>query len=152
MSVIHKFFIKKGEESMKRVMVVVFVLMLSASTGIAQDEIKGSTAEMKGSGHDMDGSGGAEQEAMMAKWREYATPGEAHKILNAIVGSWDYTMQHWMSAGAPAEESIGSSDSSWIMDGRFVEEKVTGTAMGQPFNGVSIMGYNNGTRKYSSYW
>jgi len=129
---------------MKKALIILFVLMLSSAIVKAE--------EMKGSGHEMKGSGGAEMEAMMAKWQEYAAPAEGHTILNALVGSWSYTMKHWMKAGAPAEESVGSSESAWIMDGRFVEEKVSGTSMEQPFNGTSIMGYNNGTKQYSSYW
>ena len=57
-----------------------------------------------------------------------------------------------MSADAPAEESTGTSESSWIMGGRYVKEEVSGTSMGQPFEGVSILGYNNGTEQYTSYW
>jgi len=136
--------IGKGGSMMKRGLIILFVLMLSGSIVKAE--------EMKGSGHEMKGSGGAEMEAMMAKWQEFATPAEGHTILNALVGSWSYTMQHWMNADAPAEESTGSSESAWIMGGRFVEEKVSGTSMGQPFNGTSITGYNNGTKQYSSYW
>jgi len=129
---------------MKRALTILFVLMLSSSIVNAD--------EMKGSGHEMKGGGEAEMEAMMAKWQEYATPAEGHKILNSLVGSWTYTMKHRMKAGAPQEELIGSSENSWIMDGRFVEEKVKGTWMGHPFYGIGIIGHNNGTGQYSSYW
>lgn len=109
-------------------------------------EQKGSMAEHKES--DMDPA----MVAMMAKWQKYSTPSEGHTILNALVGSWSYTMRHWMSADAPAEESTGSSESAWVLDGRFVEETVNGASMGEPFSGKSILGYNNGTGLYSSYW
>lgn len=121
------------------------VLALSSSAVVFAQE-KGS---MKS---DQEAEMSPEQVVMMAKWREYSTPAEGHAILSPLVGNWSYTMKHWMNAKAPVEESTGDSQSVWIMGGRFVEEKVSGMSMGQPFNGTSIMGYNNGTGLYSSFW
>ena len=57
-----------------------------------------------------------------------------------------------MAAGALPKESTGTSESTWIMGDRFVQEQASGICMGQPFEGMGIIGYNNGTGKYSSYW
>jgi len=65
---------------MKRALIILFVLMLSSSI-VKAEEMKGSGHEMKGSGMD------PEQEAMMAKWQEFATPADGHTILNSIT-SW----------------------------------------------------------------
>jgi len=146
----------KRKKSIKFIFSLILAVSLSFFSAMfveAEDGMKGSSKEHKGSMAEYKGSGSEMgEEVMMAKWQEYSTPSEDHAILNALVGSWSYTMKHWMSADAPAEESMGSSESAWIMGGRFVEEKVSGTSMGQPFNGTSIMGYNNGTNLYSSYW
>ncbi len=138
----------------KSILIMTAILALSfygnsygSETGdVKNAEHKGSMEVHKGSGLEMN------KEAMMAKWQKYATPAEGHTILNALVGSWSYIMKRWMSANAPGKESTGSSESAWIMDGRFVEEIVNGTSMGQPFIGNNIMGHNNGTGLYSSYW
>ena len=45
----------------------------------------------------------AEQQAMMDAWMKLATPGEAHKKLNQLVGSFDATVKLWMAPGAPPE-------------------------------------------------
>lgn len=38
------------------------------------------------------------------------------------------------------------------MDGRFVQETVTGAFMGAPFYGMGLTGYNNVTGEYESVW
>jgi hypothetical protein len=36
------------------------------------------------------------QEEMMKRWQESVTPGDAHKKLEAFVGSWDSEVKMWM--------------------------------------------------------
>lgn len=91
-------------------------------------------------------------QAKMAKWQEYSTPNENHKVLDQLVGSWDYTVEWKMSAESPAEQSTGSTENAWIMDGRFIQENVTGTYNGQPFTGISIIGYDNIAKAYNTIW
>lgn len=93
-----------------------------------------------------------QQAAMMKKWMEYATPGEAHKAMQNMVGAWDCVVKSWMSPGAPPEESKGTSTYSSLMDGRYVQENVESTFSGMPFHGMGIYGYDNMTKKYHSTW
>ena len=94
----------------------------------------------------------AAKQEMMEKFKEYSTPNENHKVLDAFVGDWAYTSKNWMSPTAPAEESSGTATAKWVMDGRFVEESAQGMHMGQPFNGVSLTGYDNAGKEYQSIW
>lgn len=91
-------------------------------------------------------------EAMMAKWKEYATPNENHRVLDQVVGNWDYTSKMWMSPAAPPEESTGTSQAQWVMDGRFVQQNVHGQSMGQPFDGTMVLGYDNAKKSYVGTW
>jgi hypothetical protein len=93
-----------------------------------------------------------EHDAMMEKWKEYSTPNENHKVLGALVGDWDYTIKWWMSPEAKPEVSKGTSEVEWIMGGRFIQHEVEGTSMGQPFEGMGVMGYDNEKRQYQSVW
>ncbi len=136
----------KIERLVKANLLVCLILVFTTSV-VADEQMKDSGSEMKGSGS-MD----PEQAEMMAKWQKFATPNENHKLLDAIVGSWEYTIKYWTAAGVPPEESKGTSESVWIMGGRFVQDRTLGMSMGQPFEGMGIIGYNNGTKKYSSYW
>ncbi len=92
------------------------------------------------------------QDAMMTKWKEYATPNENHKILDSFVGNWNYTVKWWMSPGAKPEVSKGTSNVKWIIGGRFLKQSAEGKSMGQPFKGMGITGYDNAEKQYNSIW
>ena len=89
---------------------------------------------------------------MMAKMMEAAAPGEFHKHLQPLIGKWNTTTKYWLTPEAPPEESTGSVDRKWILGGRFVSEDYRGTAMGQPFSGFGLMGYDNIQKKYDTVW
>lgn len=94
-----------------------------------------------------------EMQAMMQKFQEAGTPAEGHKALEPLVGSWTASVKFWMAPDAPPmEESIGSSEAQWILGGRFIEQKFTGTSMGRPFNGIWITGFDNIAKKYQTIW
>ena len=94
----------------------------------------------------------ADQKAMMDAWMKVATPGEAHKWLDPMVGTWDAKITMWMAPGAPPQESTGTSENKWVLGGRFVEQRYDGTFMGQPFSGVGYTGYDNFKKKYIGSW
>ena len=127
------------------------IALFFAAPAIAQEAEAGQEAEPAeeaATTHDQQ----AEQE-MMAKWAEYATPGEAHQRLARLAGDWDYTMKWWMSPDAEPKESSGTLSASMIMDGRYLVEKWDGTAMGgQHFIGQGITGYDNFNQEYVSTW
>ena len=96
---------------------------------------------------------GADMEAMMKKWMEAATPGEAHKKLNDMVGKWKTTSRVWMNGlDAPPTETQGSSEVKWVLDGRFLQQEAKGEMMGRPYNGVGFTGYDNMNKKYVTLW
>jgi len=90
----------------------------------------------------------AEMEAMM----KAATPGDAHKKLSPMAGSWTADVKMWMSPGAPPTAGGGTAENSWALDGRWLEQHFTGTFMGMPFTGVGYTGYDNIKKKYVGTW
>ncbi|MGH7802522.1 MAG: DUF1579 domain-containing protein [Thermodesulfobacteriota bacterium] len=105
-------------------------------------------------GKEEDKTSDQNQDAMMAKWKEYATPNENHKLLDSFVGKWNYTVRWWMSPDSKPEESKGTSEVKWIMGGRFLKQSVEGQGMSkdQPFKGIGISGYDNAEKQYKSLW
>ena len=85
---------------------------------------------------------------MMKKWMEAATPGEGHKYLDQFVGKWDIVVRAWVEPGKPAQESKGTCDAKWILDGRFVYGEMSSQMMGMPFKGIDIIGYDNYKKRY----
>lgn len=65
----------------------------------------------------------SDQEARMEKYNEYTTPYENHKVLDTLVGDWDYKLKWWKSPDTEAGESDGTSKIKWIMGGRFIKNK-----------------------------
>ena len=101
---------------------------------------------------DADKPAAPDAEAMKAKFAAYATPGAAHRVLDALAGSWDASVRMWQDPSTPPEESTGSSESRWIMGGRFLEQRFNGQFMGEPFEGIGLLGYDNIKQQYQSVW
>jgi hypothetical protein len=89
---------------------------------------------------------------MMKKWEQLATPGEHHKILEALAGSWNTNAKWWMAGSDQAGESKGASEIKWTLGGRFLYEESLGEMMGQPFEGRGYYGYDNFKNKYVFFW
>ena len=92
------------------------------------------------------------EDEMMKAWMAAATPGDAHKKLEPFVGSFTVKTKMWMDPSKPPEETTGTSENKWVLGGRFVEQHVEGTAMGQPFAGIGYTGYDNYKKKYVGSW
>ena len=85
---------------------------------------------------------------MMKKYMEAATPGEGHKYLDQFVGKWDVVVRAWMDPSKPPQESKGTYEVRWILDGRFLYGELTSQLMGMPFKAVDIIGYDNYKKHY----
>ncbi len=79
-------------------------------------------------------------------------PGEDHRKLDVLVGKFKAKTTMWMSADAPAEISEASSETKWILDGRFIQQTFKGQFLGRPFEGMAIIGYDNVAKEYTSIW
>lgn len=93
-----------------------------------------------------------DQAKMMAEWEKYSKPGDGHKALGDMVGEWKYKSKMWMSPGAKPETSEGEASAMWVLGERYVHQTVKGTAMGKPFEGTSLIGYDTFKQQYQSVW
>jgi hypothetical protein len=93
---------------------------------------------------------------MMKKWQEFATPGDAHKRLEPLVGKWEYEVRWQMSPDAPPEVSKGKGEYKWIMDGRYLQQEITGAQPegpeGMVMKGLGLTGYDNLKKQYFCTW
>src|SRR5262249_80109 len=121
-----------------------FIACLLAAPALAQEAKTEKKAASK--------KGEPDQAAMMAAWQKYATPGENHAHLKALVGSWTANIKAWMAPGAPPTESTGTSECKLIMDGRYLQEEVRSSFMGMPFQGLGMTGYDNLKKKFVAAW
>lgn len=89
---------------------------------------------------------------MEAKMQEAATPGAEHAVLNALIGEWTVSNRSWMKPGAKVQHSTGTSTNTWVLGERFVKQEYRGNWAGQPFEGLSYLGYDNVKKEYVSVW
>jgi hypothetical protein len=120
---------------MKNLLVLFFFLSFSTLSLLnAQDENMGMDPEM------------------MKAWQEYMTPGAMHDLLAKSVGEWKTEIKSWMDPNMPPTVTEGKSVCESMLGGRFFHSKETANFMGMPFEGSSISGYDNATKKFFSYW
>jgi hypothetical protein len=114
------------------------LILLMASTALADDTPKADKA--------------AQQKAMMDAMMRAATPGDAHKKLNVMAGTFDAKVKMWMEPGAPPMESSGKAVNEWVLGGRWLQQRFDGMMMGMPFNGIGYTGYDNIRQMYVGTW
>jgi hypothetical protein len=93
-----------------------------------------------------------EMAAMMQAWAAAATPGEPHAELAKAAGTWKMTVKFWMEPGGEPMVSEATATRQMMLGGRYLQEKVEGVTMGQPFEGFGLSGYDNVRGKYWSIW
>ncbi len=93
-----------------------------------------------------------DEKAAMEMMMKLATPSEAHKKLEALVGTWSVKNTLWMDPSKEPTVSEGISEHKWVLGGRFIEERFEGKFMGMPFSGLGYTGYDNYKKKYVGTW
>lgn len=111
--------------------------MLAASVAMA----KGKKAEKP-----------MDPQAMMEVYTKLAAPGEQHKQLASLAGSWTTKTKEWMEPNKPPVESTGTAEMKMLLDGRFLQQELTGQMMGQAFSGIEITAYDNLLKRYVTSW
>ncbi|MEM9167302.1 MAG: DUF1579 family protein [Planctomycetota bacterium] len=90
-------------------------------------------------------------EAMMQAHAQANKMTEHHGHMKAMVGVWDGHLTAEMPGGEKFE-SHGTMTNELIMDGRFLRGTWEGEMMGEPYSGVSIMGYSSVEGEYQGVW
>lgn len=92
----------------------------------------------------------AQQKAMQAL-AEAATPGPIHAQLMKRAGDYT-TVETYSMPGVEPQQSTGTAKLKSILGGRFLEEENSGDSFGQPYAGLRLYGYNNGSKQYEAIW
>jgi Protein of unknown function (DUF1579) len=94
----------------------------------------------------------ADMQKMMETYTKLATPGPQHTQMAGMAGTWTTKTKSWMDPSQPPMESTGTCEQKVLLDGRFLQQECTGDMMGQKFNGIGLMAYDNFTKKYKATW
>ncbi len=96
--------------------------------------------------------GTMDMQAAMELYAKLATPGDPHKLLASMEGTWKTKSKCWMEPGRSPMESEGTSEQKMLVGGRFLQQEFKGDMMGTPFTGLGFTGYDNHTKKYVTTW
>lgn len=91
-------------------------------------------------------------EEMMEIYTKLATPGEPHRLLASLAGSWTTKTKEWMEPQKQPIESTGSVNAKMLLDGRFLQQEITGVMHGKPHTVIWTVGYDNLLKRYVSTW
>lgn len=91
------------------------------------------------------------QAAKMETWMKLAEPGEHHKHLDALAGTWKTTTKWWMVPGEP-DISQGTCKNEWILGGRYLAMDFKSTSAEHPFAGFGLLGYDNIKKQHVNMW
>jgi hypothetical protein len=120
-----------------RLAVIGLCLALIVPLAMAKDKKQGKQMDMQ---------------AQMEAYEKLGKPGEPHKMFASLAGSWSTQTKEWMEPGKPPTESTGTANMKMLLDGRFLQQELTGNMMGKPYNGIGISAYDNLRKKYVSTW
>lgn len=103
-------------------------------------------------GPDILGVENADPSEMMQKWMATMQPSKGHEFLKRFEGNWKAKNTVWMDPSAPPMVTDGYSTNELIYNGKFVKGTYQGNFMGQPFEGTSILGFDNIRKQFTSIW
>lgn len=95
----------------------------------------------------------ANMQDMMKKYLDASMPGEAHKVFDNLVGSWNIATTMWMEGpDKPPTNAKGTAELKWVLGGRFLQQETIGEFMGVPSAGMGFNGYDNLDKKFTMFW
>lgn len=125
------------------------VCVAACALGAAAFPVLRDTAVAPAPQDPQDPQRGPDMAAMMARMARYTQPGPHHAALQRFVGTWITEMRITM-AGSETPAEKGESTFSWLMDGRWLQARGTGSMMGQPVESFVLLGYDNFKQSYVS--
>lgn len=97
-----------------------------------------------------------DQEKIMEEWLKLAQPGEEHKMLARMVGTWEANAKFFMEDPATGNvqeiPSKGEATFKSELEGRWIRQDYKGVFAEGPFAGIGFTGYDNSQQKYVATW
>ncbi len=90
--------------------------------------------------------------AIMKAWVDFYTPGDMHKWMAKQNGTWTGEVTAWMDKDKPPVKWNATSTNTTTYNGLYQIGTFKGTMMGMPFEGQSILGYDNSKKKFVTTW
>ena len=89
---------------------------------------------------------------LLAQLAEKSAPGESHRRLLGMVGTWDLEVESRSGPESPWQRTQGRSVCVQALGGRYVVEYWSTNLQGQPFEAMHVLGYDRLAEKFLSIW
>lgn len=88
------------------------------------------------------------KDAQIKARSEYMTPGEWHKWMARTTGTWTGDVNTYAAEDAQAMTTTASSNFRMLYNGLYQVNEFKGTMNGQPYEGQSILAYDNAKKQF----
>lgn len=88
----------------------------------------------------------------MKNWMKYMTPGKEHAMMASWDGVWTGDVTMWMTPGAPPSKSTSTTTNKMVMEGRYQQSTHEGSFEGMPFQGMSMLAFDNAKKMFINTW
>jgi len=136
---------------MKRVLISTAMLAGLSAVALSQDAMDfGQMPEIKPAEHQL-APAFDPSSLSMERWMETMEPGIEHKMLDQLVGDWDVVQKIWMGGPGPEIQQM-TAKTEWVLGGKHIKETLTGTFMGQPYEGMGLTSFDKYNGRYNFFW
>jgi hypothetical protein len=88
----------------------------------------------------------------MKAMQDYMTPGDVHKMIAKYDGTWNSAVSVWMQPGTAPMTSKSVAVNTMILGGRYQQTNIKGDYGGAPYEGFSLLSYDNAKKVFTSTW
>jgi Protein of unknown function (DUF1579) len=93
-----------------------------------------------------------DEAAAMKAWNDFKTPGEMHKWIASTDGIWTADVTQMVDPAASPTKSTATIINKTVLGGLYQTGSFKGTMFGQPFEGISTLGYDNAKKVFVNTW
>src|SRR5262249_30281988 len=86
---------------------------------------------------------------LAAAYMELSNPGEEHRRLEALAGTWDQEIKVWSAPGAGPITLEAKTVNTMILGGRFLKLESKGAPGAMGYEGLVLIGFDRRSKKYT---
>ncbi len=120
-----------------RIGITLASLALSAGLAFGQDNKQGAQQDPK---------------AAMEMYMKAYAPGEGHKAMEPMIGTFDAVISAQMDPSSPVETFKGTMVNTMVMGGRIMKQEYNGEMAGMAFQGLGYIAFDAVNNTYNCCW
>lgn len=95
---------------------------------------------------------GVDDQALREAFKQANHRTEFDKKIKLYRGKYEHNFKWWRSPGTAPHESMLRGGTEWVLDSRFMIQRMKGRWLDKSFEAMVILGYDHTNEQYSSVW